>query len=572
MGETFKNFWGACIGVWRGIGIAQRISIILVFVCAAAAMSSIVWYGSRENWVPLFVDIDAKDKAAVMELLRERNIPSRHADGNRSIEVPEKFAAEAKMRVAEKGIVTDADGKDPYAYYDNPKMGETEQQALKNEQRAVQNDIARKLRKMPSVQDAMVTVVTPRKRAFQKDAASATASVHLVLAGKTSIGKGEVEAMRHLVAASVPGLSPDKVTITDNRGLLRAQNDSTLELGGAEGRQAELQAAMEDYYRQKAESILSPILGADKVVAMVNCDLDFSQMQRTKESFDRDNAIATTQKTTSKNTESSTSEAAVVGNDSNTVVDVSDPEKTAGGGKPVNKTSENTVEVSSTVPKTIETTMEKGARLRKLTVAVTLAAPAPVMGKDGKPMPVNAEERKLVLEKYRKLVASAVGAVGISFTGETAAPVAAGILPVRMDMVTVEEAPFQVPEEFKAVTSVRDVASQVESLMGTDLARIAGGTLLLLLLFIMHRRIFGATQVMREDLAGAGGPGGAAGAIEGPGGNGALGIDGKPLLESDESLLPNRKPNKQIALLKKATDDEPKAIANVIENWIAEDK
>ncbi len=571
MSDTFKNFSSACLGVWRGIGIAQRISIILVFVCAAAAMSSIIWYGSRENWVPLFVDIDAKDKAAVMELLRERNIPSRHADGNRSIEVPEKYAAEAKMRVAEKGIVTEADSKDPYAYYDNPKMGETEGQALKNEQRAVQNDIARKLRKMPNVQDAMVTVVTPRKRAFQKDAPSATASVHLVLAGKASISKGEVEAMRHLVAASVTGLTPDKVTITDNRGLLRAQNDSTLELGGADGRQAELQAAMEDYYRQKAESILSPILGADKVVAMVNCDLDFSQMQRTKESFDRDNAIATTQKTTSKNTESSSPEAAVVGNDSNTVVDVSDPEKASGGGKPVNKTTENTVEVSSVVPKTIETTMEKGARLRKLTVAVTIAAPTAALGKDGKPMPGNAEERKVVLEKYRKLVASAVGAVGISFTGE-AAPAAASLLPLRMDMVTVEEAPFQIPEEFKPSASVQDVAAQVESLMGTDLARIAGGTLLLLLLFLMHRRIFGATQVMREDLAGAGGPSGNVGAIEGPGGNGLIGADGKPMLESEESLLPNRKGNKQIALLKKATDDEPKAIASVIENWIAEDK
>ncbi|MEN9360524.1 MAG: hypothetical protein RL095_2059 [Verrucomicrobiota bacterium] len=566
MGETFKNFWGACLGVWRGIGLPQRISIILVFVCAAAAMASIVWYGSRENWVPLYVDIDAKDKAAVMELLRERNIPSRHADGNRSIEVPEKYAAEAKMRVAEKGIVTDADGKDPYAYYDNPRMGETEQQALKNEQRATQNDIARKLRKMPNVQDAMVTVVVPRKRAFQKDAPSATASVHLVLAGKASVTKGEVEAMRHMVAASVPGLSPDKVTITDNRGVLRAQNDSTLELGGAEGRQAELQAAYEDYYRQKAESILSPILGAGKVVAMVNCDLDFSQLQRTKESFDRDNAIATTQKTTTKNTESSSgAEAQTVGNDSNTVVDVAEPEKTAGAGSPLNKTSENTVEVSSVVPKTVEITMEKGARLRKLTVAVTIAAPAPVLGKDGKPQPVNLEERKQVLEKYRKLVASAVGAVGISFPGEAAAS-AAATPPARVDMVTVEEAPFQVEEVAAAGASVEDVAAQVESLMGTDLARIAGGTLLLLLLFLMHRRIFGATQVMREDLAGAGPGGAAAAALEGPA------PEAKPLLEADESLLPKHKPNKQIALLKKATDDEPKAIANVIENWIAEDK
>jgi flagellar M-ring protein FliF len=53
-----------------------------------------------------------------------------------------------------------------------------------------------------------------------------SASIVLALRGGGELDKRQVAGIKHLVAAAVPGLSPERVTLVDDRGTLLAQAEA----------------------------------------------------------------------------------------------------------------------------------------------------------------------------------------------------------------------------------------------------------------------------------------------------------------------------------------------------------
>src|SRR3546814_8418493 len=91
-----------------------------------------------------------------------------------------------------------------------------------------------------------------------------------------ALSEMQVQAIVHLVASSVPGLSPDGVSVVDQNGrLLSSPGDNA---GSAEtDRQIAVQARVEERYRQAVMALLTPILGTDNFSAEVHAELDFSE-------------------------------------------------------------------------------------------------------------------------------------------------------------------------------------------------------------------------------------------------------------------------------------------------------
>jgi len=95
----------------------------------------------------------------------------------------------------------------------------------------------------------------------------------------------QVQAIVHLVASSVPMLTPENVAVVDNFGKLMTDSESDPALGMNAG-QTKQKQAMEDLYRQRVIQILAPIVGDANVRSQVNLNLDFSQTETTVEDFD----------------------------------------------------------------------------------------------------------------------------------------------------------------------------------------------------------------------------------------------------------------------------------------------
>jgi flagellar M-ring protein FliF len=105
----------------------------------------------------------------------------------------------------------------------------------------------------------------------------------LTMEGGRSLANGQVSAIKHLVASSVPGLSPAEVSVVDQTGALLSQDN-----GGTDDKNFQLQLKVEERYRAAVTALLAPMLGAGNFSTEVHADVDFSESQSTRESYPKD--------------------------------------------------------------------------------------------------------------------------------------------------------------------------------------------------------------------------------------------------------------------------------------------
>ena len=91
-----------------------------------------------------------------------------------------------------------------------------------NLRRAVEGELARTIGTLRSVRSARVHIVEPERSLFGRAEVAPTASIVLTLRGAEALDKRQIAGIRHLVAAAVPGLTADAVTLVDGAGNLLA--------------------------------------------------------------------------------------------------------------------------------------------------------------------------------------------------------------------------------------------------------------------------------------------------------------------------------------------------------------
>src|SRR3546814_230019 len=138
--------------------------------------------------------------------------------------------------------------------------------------------------------DTLFPYPTLFRSVFVRDRTSPTASVFLKLAPGRVLGEAQVRSIVNLVASSVPGLPADRVSVVDQSGTLLTPDSAGDEFGESRKRLG-FQTKMEDSYRQRLVSLLTPLLGAENFSAEVYLDLDFTESQQTSEAFDKENAV-----------------------------------------------------------------------------------------------------------------------------------------------------------------------------------------------------------------------------------------------------------------------------------------
>jgi flagellar M-ring protein FliF len=120
---------------------------------------------------------------------------------------------------------------------------------------------------------------------FLQDAHKATASVMLQLYPGRRLEPGQVAAIVHLVASSVPELSASDVTLVDQAGSLLNSPDENSE-SAISTRQLEYTRKLEESYQRRIIDLLEPLVGAGRVRATVTADVDFTVAEETRENYD----------------------------------------------------------------------------------------------------------------------------------------------------------------------------------------------------------------------------------------------------------------------------------------------
>merc|ERR1711966_58222 len=179
-------------------------------------------------------------------------------------------------------------------------MGSRSVEAVKIRQ-SLESELARSINEISGILGARVHLALPEKSVFVRDRSQPTASVFVKLGAGRSLGENQVRAIVHLVSSSVPSLPSDNVTVVDQHGNLLSKPTDGI-TSGMSNRQLDYTMKLEQVYRQRVISLLTPILGAGNITAQVNVDVDFTTQNITEEVVDPEGSAIRSEQATQDTT------------------------------------------------------------------------------------------------------------------------------------------------------------------------------------------------------------------------------------------------------------------------------
>lgn len=203
---------------------------------------------------------------------------------NGQITVPTDRYHEARIFLASKGLPkTGQSGLD--SLKDQSSMTTSQFMEQVRYTAAIEQELVRSILQIDSIASARVHLALAKQSAFVRDRTPPKASVVVTPQPGRMMTPSQVQAVVHLVASSVPLLTPDNVAVVDNLGKLITDSATDSALGMTSA-QTQHKQKMEEVYRQRVNQILMPIAGEANVRSQVNLQLDFSQTEVTTEDFD----------------------------------------------------------------------------------------------------------------------------------------------------------------------------------------------------------------------------------------------------------------------------------------------
>ena len=256
-----------------------------IAVASLIGMSALAWSAfSQPPQRDLFAGLADGDKAVVADALRGAGVNYTLDNKTGALSVSENDYHQARMLLASQGLPKGA--PDSESMIANMPMGASRAVEDQRLRAAREADLARTIEEMDAVKSARVHLAVEQPSVFLRDRSAPAASVMLQLQNGRSLSDGQVHAMAYLVASSVPGLSPEGVSVVDQSGRLLSRNGDGS--SAASDRQIDIQQRMEKRYVESLSALLTPIVGAGNFTTEVHADVDFAEVQATRESYPQD--------------------------------------------------------------------------------------------------------------------------------------------------------------------------------------------------------------------------------------------------------------------------------------------
>jgi flagellar M-ring protein FliF len=239
----------------------------------------------------LYADLDVSDSAQIAAKLESEQIPYDLRNGGQAIYVPVELVARSRVRLAGHGLP--AGGSIGYELFDKgDAFGASNFMQNVNLVRALEGELARTIRSIDGVQSTRVHLVLPKRELFSRQREEPSASVVLQMQGAKRLSHSQVLAVQHLVASAVPALTPDRISVIDDKGTLLAGGFESR--GGAQAlnQKAEQQRLdLENHLARTIERLLERTVGPGKVRAEVFANMDFDRINTSEEIFDPEGQV-----------------------------------------------------------------------------------------------------------------------------------------------------------------------------------------------------------------------------------------------------------------------------------------
>jgi flagellar M-ring protein FliF len=471
-----KNFSQSLLDLWKQLGLNQRVSLIVAALAVIGGMIVVVLWSRRPDYQLLYARLSEKDAAAIIGQLQTQNIPHVVSAGGTAVQVPSDQVYKLRMDLAAKGLPS-GDGVG-FEIFDKGQFGLSDFVQRTNYLRALQGELARTIMQLQGVRAARVMIVQPENRLLlTEQGVKSTASVFVDVGGGR-LETDQVNAVRHLVANAVQGLSVDQVAVVDNRGRVLSEDlkqDPTL---GTASSQMRYRQQVEDYFAKKVETMLAAVIGPGNAVVRVSAEIDTEASTVVEEKYDPEGQVVRTQSVVedSSSTAESRSAGGVVGVSANV------PEKNPGteSARPVSNSEQTRKNRTTTyeINRTTSNTTHNPGSVKYLTAAVFIAPRQTPATTDAKGAPVPAgEPQKRSTEELNALRQVVINALGLK--------VAAG---QSLDsLVSLQEMPFQAAEQVPAQVAAIEKENRWQGWVeaGSRWAGVLGAAVVLLIFWRM---------------------------------------------------------------------------------------
>ena len=263
-------------------GFRRAFPTLLATLTAVAAI--VLYLGMQKpEMTTLYSSLSENEKSRVLNALKNMGIEVQLDPATGEILVPADEYHQSRISLAAQGLPEFAGNE--ANNLENLPLGisrSVEGVRLRQVQEA---ELAKSITEISSVKSARVHLALPEKSVFVRDQTPPTASVFVSLKNGRKLEKTQVLAITNLVSASVPAMSPNDVSIIDQFGnlLSNAPDDPDQVLAD---NQLEYRMRLENIYRNRIQSLVTPIVGSNNVNAQVNLEIDFTRREISQEIVD----------------------------------------------------------------------------------------------------------------------------------------------------------------------------------------------------------------------------------------------------------------------------------------------
>ena len=449
-GEGARAAPGAGLSAWQTLGMSDNFTKVIqqpsvrralpfILMLVVVVIFALIYSGMQSTpYRPVMPGLQEADQQAAFNSLKTADFQPKIDAVTGQLTVPTDRFHEARIFLASQGLpksgATGLDGlKDQSSMTTSQFMEQVKVNA------AMEQELARSIMQIGSVQSARVHLATPKQSVFVRDRTPPKASVVLAPYPGRAVSASQVQAIVHLVSSSVPYLSPDQVTVVDNVGKLMTESATEQKLGLTSA-QEQHKLQMEEVLRGRIMQILSPMVGEANVRSQVNLVLDFTQTESTTEDFDsRDKGPRTRSEVVAVDRASARDAEGIPGSLSNTAPAPPtttnntqlDPTASAPDANN-NKTTSNRSTRNFELDRTVRHVRTASGGIQKVSVAVIVnERPAPPLAKDAPVVPNAPKSIAYTPQELDQMLQVVRGVVG--FNAE------------RGDSVSVVPAKFETP-------------------------------------------------------------------------------------------------------------------------------
>lgn len=265
------------------IDVLRQITLVVALtICLAIAVFIIILASEPEY--RFLTKLPTQQLIKTMDFLDANKVDYRQE--NNTISVPAEEYQNIKLLLAREGLTDEPAQGEEVLMKD---MGFGVSQRLERERLKFgrEQQLAKTIEQLQSISRAKVLLAIPRENVFARREKNPSATVVLTMQRGRILSEEEVDSVVDIVASAVQGLSPNRVTVTDQNGRL-LNSGSQDSISSRSRKEFEIEQKREQEYLDKIDSILIPVVGLGNYTAQVDVTMDFTNVEETQRRYNSD--------------------------------------------------------------------------------------------------------------------------------------------------------------------------------------------------------------------------------------------------------------------------------------------